>query len=55
MGELMGATNVVDEPTYEASSSGDDSSPADGHMDRSKNAKSWHPETNTPGQFIQVA
>merc|ERR1739842_43365 len=33
MGLMMGATNVVDEPTYDASSSDLDSSPADGHLD----------------------
>ena len=41
--------------TYEASSNYVDSSPTDGHLDRNTAAnKTWHPETDTPGQYIQV-
>lgn len=56
MGMLMGATTVIDEPTYDASSSAFGSSPADGHLDTSSlgGATAWHPQTDAAGQYLQI-
>ena len=56
MGLVKSVANVVDEPTYSASSSDQGSSPEDGHLDidEDTSVKTWHPETNSAGEYLEV-
>ena len=55
MGLLVEQTNV-NAPTYDASSTASISSPDDGRLSTNFDEKNrvWHPQTNTPGQYLEV-